>query len=241
MVDYWTSVDWIQEWRNPLLNFVFMIITQFGHGAILAAIGILLWKYVDRDLGGRFLLILITVAIMSGWLKSSFSDPRPPSELWLNPWATTLSKSDSGWGLPSGHSMAAVACWGLVAIYTKKPWMKRCSLSLCLLVPVSRIWLGVHDPQDVVVGSMVGGGILFGWIGFSETTLGKEISVGSWKLHGLLAIAAIGDMGIVWWLTAEWNGVKQLLLWGPVLVFVSILLAYNKEFEQQNSSHLDEE
>ena len=57
--------------------------------------------------------------------------------------------------MPSGHAMIAMGMWWLAAPYLSARW-KRVALGACLLVPVARIYLGAHNPLDVVVGGAAG-------------------------------------------------------------------------------------
>lgn len=61
----------------------------------------------------------------------------------------------AGVSIPSGHAVIAMGIWWLVAPYLSR----RCRwvmLAACLLVPVARIYLGAHNPLDVLVGVAVG-------------------------------------------------------------------------------------
>jgi undecaprenyl-diphosphatase len=57
--------------------------------------------------------------------------------------------------MPSGHAIVAIGIWWLVAPYLSRRW-QWVTLAACLLVPVARIYLGAHNPLDVVVGGATG-------------------------------------------------------------------------------------
>ena len=67
-----------------------------------------------------------------------------------------------GYSFPSGHSAKASSVLGGVA-YLQRHNLIRCILLilLILLVGFSRLWLGVHTPQDVVFGFLTGFALVF--------------------------------------------------------------------------------
>jgi membrane-associated phospholipid phosphatase len=61
----------------------------------------------------------------------------------------------AGVSLPSGHAIVAMGIWWLVAPYLSRRW-QWAALAACLMVPVARVYLGAHNPLDVLVGGAVG-------------------------------------------------------------------------------------
>lgn len=61
----------------------------------------------------------------------------------------------AGVSMPSGHALIAMAIWWLVAPYLPRRW-QWVVLVVCLMVPVARVYLGAHNPLDVVAGGAAG-------------------------------------------------------------------------------------
>jgi undecaprenyl-diphosphatase len=61
----------------------------------------------------------------------------------------------AGVSMPSGHAVIAMAIWWLVAPYLPRRW-QWVVLGVCLMVPIARVYLGAHNPLDVVVGGAAG-------------------------------------------------------------------------------------
>jgi len=59
-------------------------------------------------------------------------------------------------GFPSGHTSIAIAFWGALAFLFRKRWITFLCASLMLLIPLSRIYLGVHFLADVIGGLVLG-------------------------------------------------------------------------------------
>jgi undecaprenyl-diphosphatase len=61
---------------------------------------------------------------------------------------------------PSGHTMTAFAVWGVLFIGT--PTLGSLYLVIAFLIALSRVFLGLHYPTDVLVGAVMGGSIGLG-------------------------------------------------------------------------------
>ncbi|MFH2039464.1 MAG: phosphatase PAP2 family protein [Chloroflexota bacterium] len=116
----------------------------------------LYWS-VNAALGLRVGVILLVGSSLNDMLKLAFHMPRPY-------WVTTKIQafaSETGFGLPSGHSQSAVGVWGMLASQIKKRWVWVIAILLMVLIGLSRIFLGVHFPTDVLLGWLVGSVILW--------------------------------------------------------------------------------
>lgn len=136
----------------------FRVVTELGYTYVIAALVILmfiLWRAKPKAwfFGGT---ILVAWA-MQKLLKVIFMRPRPDEAMW---WMAESSTS-----FPSGHSMMAACVFILLAyfIFTSpevKNWLKYTVLGIStfaiIIVPISRIILGVHYFTDVLGGVFVG-------------------------------------------------------------------------------------
>jgi hypothetical protein len=71
--------------------------------------------------------------------------------------------SETSFGLPSGHAQNAVAIWGGLALWLKNRWGWVISGVIILLISLSRLYLGVHFPTDVLGGWILGGLLIWGY------------------------------------------------------------------------------
>lgn len=98
-------------------------------------------------------------------LKERFRLPRPPGASepvavgglpeWLVPLFAQIGAAE-GFGFPSGHAVAAVVVYGGLALLVDSRRGYLAAAVLCVLVPLSRIALGVHYLVDIVAGAAVG-------------------------------------------------------------------------------------
>jgi undecaprenyl-diphosphatase len=100
---------------------------------------------------------LATAVLLAGLLvrlavAEILARPRPPATDWL--------AGAGGYAFPSGHTSAAtiaagLVLWGLARRRTKVPaaaWLMSGAIAYALAVGLTRIWLGVHWPTDVLGG-----------------------------------------------------------------------------------------
>jgi undecaprenyl-diphosphatase len=108
-------------------------------------------------LGLAAALTIALAAIGNSLLKIGFARARPDL---LDPIVV-----ERGFSFPSGHAALSMVAYGVVAVMIwRSPiagWARRAALALLVLViltvGVSRVWLGVHYPTDVIAGWTLGG------------------------------------------------------------------------------------
>ena len=71
--------------------------------------------------------------------------------------AKTRQAEHLEYGFPSGHTSIAIALWGTLLCLYKEKWVRAICVALMVLIPISRIYLGVHFLADVVGGTILGG------------------------------------------------------------------------------------
>ncbi|MBW1783392.1 MAG: phosphatase PAP2 family protein, partial [Deltaproteobacteria bacterium] len=69
-----------------------------------------------------------------------------------------------GGGFPSGHTQGTVVVWGYLMRCFPKPWLWVVGAIMMVCVPLSRLYLGVHFPTDLLGGYIIGGILLFLWL-----------------------------------------------------------------------------
>ena len=141
--------------RNPVLDVLVQAITLVGEETFFLALGLfLIWCYNKRD-GYLVLLVSFTGIILNQFLKMWFRVPRP----WVKDPNFTIVESAregaSGYSFPSGHTQNSVGMLGSLGVTTKYLWVKILCIAGVILVPLSRMYLGVHTPQDVLVSMAI--------------------------------------------------------------------------------------
>jgi membrane-associated phospholipid phosphatase len=131
----------------PMKAFTFL-----GNEEFFLAVAPAIYWCLDTALGLRMGLLLMISAGLNNAVKLVFHAPRP---YWYDPTVKALS-SESSFGIPSGHSQNAVVVWGRLASGIQKTWAWILALALVFFIGLSRIYLGVHFPTDVLSGWLLG-------------------------------------------------------------------------------------
>ncbi len=141
----------VHSYATPLLDTFFTVIATLGFGGVIVVdVLIGLWLMYRRVWGDAIFWVAAVggAELLNLALKQFFHRLRP--DLWSSPGRA------SGYSFPSGHAMASMA---LVAALVVLLWPSRWRWPALLLgglfvilVGLSRIYLGVHFPSDVVAG-----------------------------------------------------------------------------------------
>jgi len=143
---------------SDLKTNIFKFITFFAseYGAIIVTI--LCFILIKDKRCALFIMLsgLITV-LLNYLLKMIFMRDRPIELMII---------SESGYSFPSGHAMLSMGFYGFIIYIIRKFNVKYKNLwsgllgALIILIGLSRIYLGVHYPSDVLAGYFVSFAIL---------------------------------------------------------------------------------
>ena len=144
------DISWVVPFRSPFLTPIFQGFTWLGYlpfFMIFLSLGFWLW---DKDKITRLAVLIALSGILNAYLKDFWADPRPPLDLRMD------GGVGESYGLPSGHAQVATVMWFWLAWEIRKTWAWITATILVSGVIFSRIYLGVHDVEDVAVGFILG-------------------------------------------------------------------------------------
>ncbi len=148
--------------RTPLGDAFFSLITHLGEETLFIVAGLLVFWCIDKMQGYYLLIVGLTGTVINQFLKLWFRIPRP----WVKDPEFTIVESAraeaTGYSFPSGHTQSSVGIFGAVARYNKQIFVRIICVIICILVPLSRMYLGVHTPADVGVSIVVALTLIFG-------------------------------------------------------------------------------
>lgn len=150
------ALIWIQEnlrapWLNPVMNFI----TNLGNeGIFWIALIILMFffKKTRKIAVCAAISMILTLVLVNIALKPMIARTRP-YVLLEN--LTFITKQPGDHSFPSGHSAHALAAsWVMFRMMKKKYGVPL--LVLGILIALSRLYVGVHFPTDVIAGCACG-------------------------------------------------------------------------------------
>ena len=153
----------LENIRFPLLDELMLLITQLGEETAFLAVALIVFWCVDKRRGYYIMAVGFVGTIFNQFLKLLCRVPRP----WiLDPNFKPVEGSveaATGYSFPSGHSQSSVGTFGALAVTVKQKVLRCLLIAICVLVPLSRMYLGVHTPADVLVGALCAVALIFGF------------------------------------------------------------------------------
>lgn len=144
-----------QSVRSDFLDVLMNTISLFGEILIpLAVITIIYWC-IDKKKGFVITLSILTALMTTQIVKSIVRYPRPFQaypELIQGDRISTAT----GYSFPSGHSTLSSSFYPALYLAFRTKALLVIAIVLTIMVPVSRLYLGVHWPMDVICGTIIG-------------------------------------------------------------------------------------
>lgn len=154
-------MSFIQGLETPSLTAIMKFFTLMGSFKMIALIAIIVIIFLYIVLKHRSELILFTIVIIGArilnrFLKEFFQRTRPDFHRLIE---------IGGYSFPSGHAMNAMAAYGILTFLLWRHILSRrgrtflivLSSLFILMTGISRIYLGVHYPSDIIAGYLASG------------------------------------------------------------------------------------
>ncbi|ANK59270.1 phosphatase PAP2 family protein [Loigolactobacillus backii] len=168
-----TTNAFITQFRQPSLNHLVIIITEFGNPASTTLIALILILLLAATQQNKLaFLVFINVGFIAGLInhiiKELVQRPRPT--------AVSHLVNAGGFSFPSGHATTSVLLYGtffilsycLIKNATQRRHLTYLWVALPLLIGLSRIYVGVHNTSDVIAGWSFGlANLCLTWLLFS--------------------------------------------------------------------------
>ncbi len=140
------DISWIIPLRNDWLTPIFEGFTWLGYPTFIAFFLPLLYWLWNKDAATRLMMIVMLSSLLNAFLKDYWMNPRPDIIFRLD------AEVAESFGMPSGHAQVSGTLWFWLAYEVRRLWMWIVSSIIVAMICLSRIYLGVHDIEDIIVG-----------------------------------------------------------------------------------------
>lgn len=176
----------LESLRCSILDAFFSVITLCGDETVFMAVGMIVFWCVNKYQGYYLLCTGFAGTVINQFLKIFCRVPRP----WIKDPNFTIVESAreaaTGYSFPSGHTQSSVGLFGGVARWSHHLWIRVIAIALCILVPLSRLYLGVHTPLDVFVSLGIALLLIFG-----SYPLFRKAEHSPRLMYGILAVMTV--------------------------------------------------
>ena len=211
------DLTWVLPLRNDTLTVIFNGFTFLGYLPFFLILLPMGYWLGDKAMFTRLTMLVGIVALSNSFLKDLFQDPRPDLMFALD------QRVGDSFGFPSGHAQIAVATWMWIAFELRRRWMWALAAFVAAGVCLSRLYLGVHDVEDVLGGALLGVATMVAFAGYQGGTLGSIyrhqptaylIAMAAmipflylaWPIHPVSgAVLSVSAMMIAWYAGHAWQ------------------------------------
>src|SRR5436305_11496827 len=154
------TIHFLQHLFGPHLHLLFLFFTRLGNSSVLWPPLLLYCWLVDPTFARRLSIAFAASFLTNRILKEMFDTQRP---FQIDQLVSTASaeRTATGHGFPSGHSQNAATFYLAFAFRYPRRWIWIAAGLIVLLVGLSRLYLGVHLPEGVAGGFVLGA--IFAW------------------------------------------------------------------------------
>lgn len=144
-----------QSIANPFLDVLMNIASMAGEIIIPLFIILLVYWCIDKEKGYAVTVSMLTALVTTQIVKAIVRYPRP-FMVYPDLIGGGRLETATGYSFPSGHSTGASSFYGSLAVLFRSKILRVIAIILIVMVPVSRMYLGVHWPMDVLAGTIIG-------------------------------------------------------------------------------------
>lgn len=169
-----TILQYLESIRNDMLTAFFTTITMMAEEIYVTLFLAVLYWFVDKYKARKLAYFVLFNSVLNSMIKNIINMPRPYQVGAVSP---IRVQTATGSSFPSGHTQTATSFWVGMMLVLKTKACVILGAIMIVLTALSRLYLGVHWPMDVL-GAIVFG-IIFTY--FAQETMKKD-QITSWHV-----------------------------------------------------------
>lgn len=142
-----------QSLRNPILNFIFLVFTVSTEAPLLILITAVIYWCINKKCGQKMLFAIVGNFVVNLGIKEFVKAPRP---IGIKGLESLRVSTAGGYSFPSAHTQTATTFWVSIMTIFKRNYIRLLGAVMVLGVGLSRLYLAVHWPIDVIAGWILG-------------------------------------------------------------------------------------
>lgn len=175
---------YLESIRNDFLNVFFITVTMMAENLFLILFLAILYWLFSKKKAKKLAWFMLFNGVANGIIKDIVKMPRPFDKGVVKP---LRIETATGSSFPSGHTQTATSFWMGSMLLLKTKASVILGTIMILLTAVSRMYLGVHWPMDVLGG--IGFGVIFTY--FAAQLIGEEGNFTKWHVIGSTIVALL--------------------------------------------------
>lgn len=144
------AILWVQSFRHPFFDVLFQAATFLGEEEFFLIFLPFIYWCLDKQVGVSLAYISIFSHYLNSVFKLTFRLPRPSDP------RIVFLRTETSPSFPSNHTQSAVVNWGYLVTQFRHKVFSIMAMVLIVLIAFSRIYVGVHFPQDIAGGLLIG-------------------------------------------------------------------------------------
>lgn len=195
-------LTFISNFRTEFLDVFFRILSFFGELTVLLPVICIIYWCLNKTIAYYALFTFFTTGAIVQCAKITFRIPRP----WIidpafSPVGSAIETA-TGYSFPSGHVQSCSSVFLALGHWSEKKILRILSWIIVVLVMLSRMYLGVHTPLDVVTSLIITCTVIF-----ILNRIKKYYDIPSTTKLGLLILSIAYMIGIIFYsyLLVRWD------------------------------------
>lgn len=152
--------EFIQSFRSSFFDLFFNLISFLGEESVYILLLSIIYFTIDKKKGELLSFTMFFTGIFNNTIKGIVDAPRP-FEKYPDKITNLRPETSTGSSFPSGHTQIFSSFWMSVYLEFRKRFLLYIAIIFSILMALSRLYLGVHFLEDVLVSIVLGFGAAY--------------------------------------------------------------------------------